>query len=125
MNGKRILLDTNAIVALLRGSEIVSGHLVDAGWIGISIVSVLEYLSFSNLHESDRRVLASFLGMVEIIDLAKDDSRLIETIVSVRKVFRLKLPDAAIVASALVNDAILVTGDKVLFKITNLSVIQL
>ena len=49
MNGNRFLLDTNAIVALLDGNAAINRLIIGADWVGVSIISVLEYMSFSNL----------------------------------------------------------------------------
>ncbi len=58
MSGKRYLLDTNAIIALLQGNQEVIQLLQDSEWIGISIISQLEFLSFSGLTESDHQLFA-------------------------------------------------------------------
>lgn len=39
MSGKRYLLDTNAIVALLQGSITLVKLLQNADWVGISVIS--------------------------------------------------------------------------------------
>jgi tRNA(fMet)-specific endonuclease VapC len=53
MNGKRLLLDTNVVISLLRGDAEIVKFIKNADWIGISILSVLEYRSFINLCERD------------------------------------------------------------------------
>jgi hypothetical protein len=50
MSGEgRYLLDTNAIVSLLGGNRLLSDKLDLASWIGISIVSYLEFLVLPSL----------------------------------------------------------------------------
>jgi len=44
MRGERYLLDTNAIIALLQGNQQLIQLLQDAEWIGISIISQIEFL---------------------------------------------------------------------------------
>ena len=46
MSGRNFILDTNAIVALLKGDSGIANILFDAEWIGISIISYLEFLAF-------------------------------------------------------------------------------
>jgi predicted nucleic acid-binding protein len=46
MSGNRYLLDTNAIVALLQGNKRIIQLLLNANWIGISIISQIEFLVF-------------------------------------------------------------------------------
>ena len=60
MSGKRYLLDTNAIVCLLRGENALQQRLQSAEWVGISILSQIEFLAFSNLSENDRRIFQEF-----------------------------------------------------------------
>jgi len=46
MSGERYLLDTNAIVCLLRGDQALHQRLQRAEWVGISILSQIEFLAF-------------------------------------------------------------------------------
>ncbi len=49
MNGKRYLLDTNAIIALLNGHEELGNLLASADFVAISVISRLEFLSFAGI----------------------------------------------------------------------------
>ncbi|MCI5227583.1 MAG: type II toxin-antitoxin system VapC family toxin [Candidatus Electrothrix sp. AX2] len=112
MSGERLLLDTNAVVALLQGDVRLVRLLRQAEWIGISVISRIEFLVFSGLTESDRRLFQQFLQRVEVVGLASDDTALTEQIIAVRQQYRLKLPDAVIAAMAIQKDAALVTADR-------------
>lgn len=112
MSGERLLLDTNAVVALLQGDVRLVQHLRQAEWIGISVISRIEFLVFSGLTESDRQLFQQFLQRVEVVGLAADDTALTEQIIAVRQQYRLKLPDAVIAAMAIQKDAALVTADR-------------
>jgi len=57
MSGERCLLDTNAIVLLLRGDQALQQRLQQAEWVGISILSHIEFLAFPNITERERRPL--------------------------------------------------------------------
>jgi len=59
MNGSRLLLDTNAVVALLRGHPEVVSLMQSAAWVAISIISAIEFLCFSALPDDDRQLFAS------------------------------------------------------------------
>ncbi|MEH2415189.1 hypothetical protein [Nostoc sp.] len=54
MSGSRYLLDTNAIVVLLQGNLQLLQLLQNSDWIGISIISQIEFLAFSGLSQGDR-----------------------------------------------------------------------
>ncbi len=56
MSGNRYLLDTNAIVALLQGNSQLIQLLHNAGWVGISVISQIEFLAFSGLSQEDRQL---------------------------------------------------------------------
>lgn len=124
MSGKRYLLNTNAIVALLQGSTALVELLQDAEWIGISVISQIEFLAFSQISEEDQKLFEQFLQRVEVINLLADNNSLIEQIIQTRIQYRLKHPDAIVAASALQAGAILITADQEFVKVTNLTVIN-
>ncbi|MFZ4666020.1 MAG: type II toxin-antitoxin system VapC family toxin [Prochlorotrichaceae cyanobacterium] len=124
MSGNRYLLDTNAIVALLQGNKRIIQLLLNANWIGISIISQIEFLVFSELTESDRQLFQQFLKRVEVLGLTIGDAALIDQIIEVRQQYRLKLPDAIIASMTTQNSASLVTADQAFARINNLRVIH-
>lgn len=123
MSGNRYLLDTNAIVALLKGNTQLIQFLQSADWIGISIISQIEFLAFSGLTQSDRQLFQQFLQRVEVVSLTAGDAALIEKIIQIRQQYRLKLPDAVIAAIAVQRLASLVTADQAFAKVAPLTVI--
>ena len=124
MSGNRYLLDTNAIIALLQQNPNLIKLLQSADWVGISIISQIEFLAFSSLSEADKQLFQQFLQRIEVIDLDRQNSFLIEQIIFVRQQYRLKLPDAIIAAMAIQNSAQLVTRDIQLNRITELTIID-
>jgi tRNA(fMet)-specific endonuclease VapC len=77
MSGKRFLLDTNAIIALLAGNIQVIELLRDADWIGISIISYLEFLAFSGLTDTDRDLFNQLIQRIDVIGLAVNNVTLL------------------------------------------------
>jgi len=65
MNGNRYILDTNAIVALLKGNNNLLNIAHKAEWIGISVVSYLEFLAFPDLSQQDKQL--SSIGNLKVI----------------------------------------------------------
>jgi len=124
MSGNRYVLDTNAIVALLQGNSQLIQLLQNADWIGVSVISQIEFLAFSGLSQDDRQLFQLFLQRVEIIGLLASDAALIEKIIEIRLQYRLKLPDAVIAAMAIQNSASLVSADTEFAKVTMLTVIN-
>jgi len=95
MNGK-FLLDTNAVVALLNGNHKISQILQPATWVGISIITELEFLAFAGLTKEDAALFERFRSRVEVIDLQASDNQLLEQIIDIRKSSGAKMPDAII-----------------------------
>lgn len=124
MSGNRYLLDTNAIVALLQKDPSLIKLLQNAEWIGISVISQLEFLVFTGLTEADKQLFQQFVQRVEVIDLSSQNSFLIDQVILVRQQYRLKLPDAIIAAMAIQHSANLVTHDVQLNRVAELTIVD-
>lgn len=117
MNGNRYLLDTNAIIYLLKGNVRILKKLKYAEWVGVSIISYIEFMAFPELSKHDQELFNAFIDRVKICDLTYHGKSLINWIFELRKKYRLPLPDIIIMATALNNDATFITADKELFKV--------
>lgn len=53
MNGNRYLLDTNAIIQLLKGNAEIGSLVSKSDFLATSIIAELEYFAFPDLPESD------------------------------------------------------------------------
>jgi predicted nucleic acid-binding protein len=124
MSGRRLFLDTNAIVALLQGNQELVNYTRGVDWIGVSIISQIEFFCFSKLTDVDRNLFTEFLTQIEVIGLPSSDRQLIDRTVEIRRTLRIRLPDAIIVASALTRNASLVTADRELLSIKDLPVLS-
>ena len=123
MSGKiRCVLDTNAVVSLLNGNLDLAKRLESAAYVGISVVSYLEFLAFEGLTDADRGSFAQFCSRVEVVPLACDDDIAVMALM-LRTQQRLKLPDAVIGATALCRNAVLITNDSH-FSSVSLLVVQ-
>lgn len=107
----RFLLDTNAIIQLLKGNVQVLDLIANADYLAISVISEIEFTAFSGLSRSDLILFEAFKERVEVIDLVASNHELMKAIRSIREDRSLKLPDAIIAASAQVESAVLVTAD--------------
>jgi tRNA(fMet)-specific endonuclease VapC len=77
MSGNRYVLDTNAIVALLQGNIQLIELLKDADWLGVSVISQIEFLVFPGLTQDDRQIFEEFLQRVEVLGLVAIDAVLL------------------------------------------------
>ena len=116
MSGK-YLLDTNVIIYALK-----DGKVFPSGNYAISIITEMELLSYSKLKESEKQTIQSLLNHFEIFNITKEIK---EQTIHIRQNDGIKLPDSIICATALVNNRILISNDRQLFKIGNLKVIPL
>ncbi len=122
MSGDRLLFDTNAIVALLGGNQQVVQLTRNAQWIGISIISEIEFLCFGGLTQADCDLFGQFREKVDVVGLSRGEAGLIDRVIDIRRRFGVKLPDAIIAATALVRSARLVTADRQLANIKDVSI---
>ena len=111
MNGKRYLLDTNAVIQLLAGNPSLRKMVEDSGFLAISVISKLEFLSYPDLTEDEKSAFYELLEDLTVFDLTASDAALIQEAVAMRIDGGLKLPDAVIAATALVNDCEVITND--------------
>lgn len=122
MSGKpRFVLDTNAVVALLNGNRKLAARLETAAYVGISVITYLEFLAFDGLTPDDRTTFRRFCDRVEVVPLAHNDT-LADHALELRVRHRLKLPDAIIGATAQCRKATIVTNDTHFSGIPSLSV---
>ncbi|MBI5483202.1 MAG: PIN domain-containing protein [Deltaproteobacteria bacterium] len=112
MSGKvRFILDTNAVVSLLNGNLGLALQLEAAEYVGISVITYLEFLAFEGLSALDRKSFERFTARVEVVPLDHSDDQLTALTLDLRCNTRLKLPDAIIGATAISRKAILITND--------------
>ncbi len=118
MNGTKYVFDTNTLINFLQGNPELRRF--SGSVIYLSLISVIEFLSFSNLEEDDKVLLFEFIKDIEIVDLNYSDIELINLITNIRVANKLKLPDAIIAATALYKSATLITKDKDFSNIASL-----
>jgi predicted nucleic acid-binding protein len=119
MNGGNVLVDTNICLYLLSGNETIA-EILDGNSIFISFITQLELLSYSNLSNSDLIKIQSFIDDCIVIDLNEDIK---ETVVELRRKYKIKLPDSIIAATSEYFDIPIITADKGFKKIDELNVI--
>lgn len=111
MNGKRYLLDTNAIIQLLAGNAPIRTLVEEADFLAVSVICQLEFLAYPGLTDDEAQAFAELLTQFEVFDLMASDTELIRETLAFRTGSGLKLPDAIIAATALVNGCEIVSND--------------
>jgi predicted nucleic acid-binding protein len=108
------LLDTNAVLYLLRG-ELAKPLL--PGTYYLSVISELELLSYGGITDAEQEAIQEFLDSVCVVELSSEVRRLA---IQLRRQHGLKLPDAIIAATALAKNVPLLTNDKKLVGIDSI-----
>lgn len=121
MNGDKVLLDTNAILYLLRG-ETSFLSTIQGKDIIISIISEIELLSSNQINDTNAKAIQKFLDKCLILDIFP---AIKENTIFLRKKYRIKLPDAIIASTAFTLDLPFITADKKLFAINELEIIKI
>jgi predicted nucleic acid-binding protein len=107
----RWLLDTNVVIDTFAGRPeaikiVTSARASDLEWIGYSAITRLEVLGFPGLAAVDKAGLGRLLAQFSEAEIS---AAIIERAIEIRRSLRIKVPDAIIVATALVYGASLVT----------------
>ena len=113
------LFDTNILIYLLNNRL---AEKLPAGRYGYSVITEIELLSFPGLTTADIQIINDHLSNIVLMNLTESIK---QTTICLRREKRIKLPDAIIAATAIETGAILLTNDKVLHNIENLTSLSL
>lgn len=105
------LLDTNALIYLQNGRLAVP---LPEGSYAFSVISEIELLSWPQMEADADSVWRGLLSRFRRVEL---DAAVCEVAIRLRRVHRLRLPDAIIAASALAYQATLLTDDQRLLAV--------
>ena len=120
MNGPSdVLVDTNLIILGIGGNKAVR-DLLEGRSLFISIITEIELLSLPFQRVDDERLMKDFISNCYVVNL--DDAIKNETI-GLRKMYKIKIPDAIIAASSIVEQVPLYTADKGFSRITALHIV--
>lgn len=111
MSGERYLLDTNAVIQLFGGNRSIEQLLSRSDYVALSIVTELEFLSYSGLNDADRARYQAFRSCLHVYGVPSEDSLFTRMVVNARQQHGLKMPDAIIAATARANNLVLLTAD--------------
>ena len=111
----RAVLDTNAVIYLQKG---LIAEPFPVGIYFISVITEMELLSFHGLDIRQMDWLNRFIEDMEVIGITDNVKYLA---ISIRRQYRLKLPDAIVAATAISCDAILFSNDQALSLVPRLN----
>ena len=112
MNGRNILADTNIVMYILNGNEVVSTYTEDHFY--VSDITEIELLGKKDIGVFEYQLRKDFLDNCVIVDL----NELIKKItINLKQKYTIKTADTIIAASAIYLNLPLVTADKGFKKI--------
>lgn len=115
MDNSRFILDSNIFILQF------NGRLADplpTGDLAYSVITEIEVLSFPRLSEAEAILIRQYLSSMTAYDI---NPAIKEITIQLRRNYRLKLPDAIIVATALAHNSVLLTHDEQLHGIPDLT----
>lgn len=113
------LLDSNAIIYLSKGLVSIDEVIHDDEEYSISVITYMEVLGYVFESAKEERFIHNLLTLLKIRYLSSD---IVEEVILLRKKYKIKLPDAIICATAVIDDAYLLTNDENLKTIVNLKI---
>ncbi|MDP2902064.1 MAG: PIN domain-containing protein [Methylovulum sp.] len=113
------LFDTNILIYLLNNCLAEN---LPSGRYGYSVITEIELLSFPALTATDMEIINTYLGNIVLMNLTE---AIKQKTISLRRTYRIKLPDAIIAATAIEAGAVLLTNDKALHAIENIACLSL
>jgi len=121
-----MVLDTNILIAYLNDESIVIETIEN--WkrggrvLFISSITTAEVLALPSLRPVDGDRIRKFLG--NFVSVPMDDD-VAESAATIRRLYRLEIPDATIAATALINGVPLVTRDRQFRRVFGLILVTL
>jgi hypothetical protein len=117
------LIDSNILIYACSAEYIFVSEFIYENLPLISVISKIEVLGYHKLKQRDKIILSNIIDILQIEKLSED---IVEKAIELRQKHRLKLGDAIIAATALVNDDVLVTRNIRDFrKIQDLKILDL
>ena len=113
MSGNSVVLDTNIVLYLLSGDQVLS-ELLYQKKLYLSFISQLELLGFKGITDKQQSEISRFIRDCVVIDINEEIKG---GVISIRKSSKLKLPDSIVLATARYLSLPIITSD-VSFKIT-------
>jgi len=116
--GKRYLLDSNVVIDYIAGlfpekAMQWLNNLIDEE-INVSIITKIEVLSYDPEKDDNYSILIDFFDTSNMLELTKET---VNKTIIIRQKQKIKLPDAIIASTALVNGLILVSRNIKDFKV--------
>ena len=117
MNGIKIVFDTCTVINLLDRQYDLSviGIDVDEAQLLTSVIVRMELLSKKNIQNEEERDIMEFLENLIVVPI---NEAIEKEAIKIRRTTSVKLPDCIVAATSIIFDAILLTDDRDLLKLS-------
>ncbi|MGD1957980.1 MAG: type II toxin-antitoxin system VapC family toxin [Fulvivirga sp.] len=119
MNGNSVLLDTNIVLYLLSGDEVLSNLLYNRK-LYLSFVTQLELLGYQGITKQEEQEVKRFLEDCIIIDI---NNQIKEEVINIKQSRKIKLPDSIILATSKYLNIPVISADSDFGKAEEVNVI--
>jgi len=114
MSGNRLLLDTNILIYLSKHELKLEDFASEDDELYISVITLMEAKGYPFSNKKEAILIDSLCENLIKAHLSDD---VIETVIGLRKKYKIKLPDAIILATAIENNLKLITRNTKDFEI--------
>jgi len=114
-----ILLDSNIVIYLSQKKLNIDEIFEENKSYFISLITYMEILSYNFSSQEEETFIRKLLSLFQIIDITQE---IANKVIDLKKNRKIKLPDAIIVATALVYDYTLYSNDRQLHNIKDLHI---
>jgi len=114
-----IILDSNVIIYLSKRLIDIDTVISDNDEYAISVITYMEVLGYAFESKKEEKFIVDLLALLHIKYLNSD---IVQNVITIRKMQKIKLPDAIICATAISENAYLLTNDSRLKTIKGLKV---
>lgn len=108
MSGNKGLLDSNVIIDASKGVVSIQDIVNKYDYLYSSIITYVETQGYNFEDEEEKEIISRILNSVEIVTI---DKKIADTAIHYRKIKKIKLPDALILATAKHLKTDLLTSD--------------
>lgn len=114
MNGVDKLIDSNILIYLSKNQLKLSTIAQPGDTLSISVITYMEVLGYSFSFDKEEEMVKTICDTLNIVHL---DEKIVNEVIRIRKLVKIKLPDAIIAATAIVKGSKLITRNTDDFQI--------
>jgi len=114
MSGNKLLLDTNILIYLSKQELMLEDFASEDDVLLISVITLMEAKSYQFSNKEEETIIDT---LCENLIKAHITDDVIETVISLRKKHKIKLPDSIILATAINNNLKLITRNAKDFEV--------